>query len=123
MSGELPKDIQKNAEILCLLAKAKPKVIKKLISTADKSLIRSISSCSSNILKGKVKLDPKQKKKLARYKNIIRRVAAKKTPFESKKSMLMKGGSLVAALLGTVAPMIIQTVLPSLVNKISSAGQ
>lgn len=64
-------------------------------------LIKALCECSLNILKGNVKLNRAQKKKLCRYKNKLRALIAKKTSMKSRKQILQSGG-LIGALLGPV---------------------
>ena len=108
------KRLKKHAQILCLLSKVKPKVIKALISASDNSLIRTISSCSSDILNGVYTLTPTQKKRLKRYKCSLRKLTEKQSSLNTKRALLMKGGSMLPVLIGTIAPLLIKTILPKL---------
>ena len=108
------KRLKKHAQILCLLAKVKPKVIKALISASDNSLIKTISSCSSDILNGVYTLTPTQKKRLKRYKCSLRKLTERQTPLNTKRTLLMKGGSMLPVLIGTIAPLLIKAILPKL---------
>lgn len=116
--NKLPANIRKHAEVLVMLARAKPQLAKQIIAGADQSLLKSISECSLNILKGVVPLTPKQKSKLRRYKNRMRSLATttSKRNAKEKKALLMRGG-FVGALLGTVAPLLVSALGGLLFNK------
>ena len=111
------KSLKKHAQILCLLSKVKPKVIKALISASDNSLIGTISSCTSDILNGVYTLTPTQKKRLKRYKSSLRKLTEKPSSLNTKRALLMKGGSMLPVLIGTIAPLLIKTILPKLFRK------
>lgn len=105
---KLPRNVRQHAHVLCVLARAKPKVVRPLIAGADPSLLKAISECSHNVLQGRVQLTAQQKKRLARYKTVLRTLVAPRTSNKTKKALAQKGGFL-GALLGAVAPMIIRT--------------
>ena len=105
-SKVLPPGIKRHAHILCVLAQAKPKLVKQMIAGAEPGLLKAISECSYNILKGKVRLTSPQKKRLCRYKTALRTIAQPKTSIKTRKALAQKGGFL-GALLGTVAPLIV----------------
>ena len=111
------RSLKKHAQILCLLSKVKPKVIKALISASDNSLIGTISSCTSDILNGVYTLTPTQKKRLKRYKSSLRKLTEKPSSLNTKRALLMKGGSMLPVLIGTIAPLLIKTILPKLFRK------
>lgn len=108
-AGLLPPNVRRHAHVLCVLAKAKPKVVKELLSGADVSLLKAISECSYNVLQGRVKLTSEQKRRLSRYKTVLRTIVAKNTSCKRKKALAQKGGFL-GALLGTVAPFILKAI-------------
>ena len=68
---------------------------------ASADLIKALCECTLNILKGNIKLTTAQKKKLARYKNILRSLAVKRTSMKKRKTILQSGG-LIGALLSPV---------------------
>ena len=117
----VPSSLKKHAEIICLLAKAKPKVIREIISSADKDLIKTVSACSYNILKGNLEVTPSQKKKLRRYRENLRTISLKKTPLKTTRALLMKGSGIVTALLGTIAPILLKSVVPAIIKPVLSA--
>ena len=117
--GGVSKSLKKHAQILCLLAKVKPKVIKALIAASDNSLIQTISSCSSDILNGIYSLTPSQKNRLKRYRCSLRKLTEKRVSTSTKRALLMKGGSLLPVLIGTIAPLLIKSILPRLFKSAS----
>lgn len=117
----VPPSLKKHAKVICLLAKAKPKAIRNIISSADKDLIKTVNACSYNVLKGNVKITPAQKRRLRQYRESLRTLALKKTPLKTSRALLMKGSGLVTALLGTIAPLLLKTVLPAVVKPVLSA--
>ena len=105
----LPVNVRKHAHVLCVLAKAKPKVVKYILANSDKSLLRAISECSYNVLRGRVALTSSQKQRLNRYKTALRTLTQKRTSLVRKRALSQKGGFL-GTLLGAVAPLLIQTI-------------
>ena len=83
------------------LSKAKPPVIRTIIKGADKDLVNTLCECGLNVLKGNVPLSSTQKKRLVRYKTVLRTIARRNTSLKQKKALLQKGGFL-GALLGPV---------------------
>ena len=70
----------------------------------SRSLIRCISECSLNLLKGNIPLTTKQKKILRKYKTIIINLINKKLSSKQKGKTLrtQKGGTLLPLLIGPV---------------------
>lgn len=107
----LPPSVKKHADVLCILAKAKPKLVKQIIANAEPSLIKSISECSLNILKGVIPLTNNQKRKLRRYKNAMRQLIQTKSPNRQKKKALLMRGGFIGSILGTIAPILLPALL------------
>lgn len=97
--------VRKHADVLQVLAKAKPTLCKTIIQGADQNLMRCLCECTHNILKGNVPLSPPQKAKLTRYKKELRAVAKKTTSQKRKKQALQKGGFLPALMAPLLAPL------------------
>ena len=115
----ISKSVKKHAQILCLLSKLKPKIVRLLIQNADTDLIKTITSCSHDILNGRYSLSPHQRKRLSKYRYALRRLIERKTPLNEKRALLMKGGSMLPILISTIAPFLIKTFLPKLFQSIS----
>ena len=93
--------MKRNEPLLRLLHKLKPSVVRQVMREAPPDLIKALCECALNVLKGNIKLSPAQLKKLARYKNVLRSLAAKRTSVKKRKTILQKGG-LIGALLAPV---------------------
>ena len=93
--------LKRNEPILRLLHRLKPRVVRAVMREAPPDLIKTLCECILNTLKGNIKLNSAQRKKLLRYKNILRILGTKKTSLKKRKAYLQKGG-LVGALLGPV---------------------
>ena len=118
-AGVLPVNLRRNADSICVLSKAQPRLAKQLIAGADHNLLNALSECASNILKGNLPLIPDQKRKLSRYANSLRALRQQKKATKSKKALLMKGG-FVGALAGVLAPLLINSV-PKLIGSVVNA--
>ena len=51
-AGVLPVNLRRNADAICVLAKAQPRLVKQLIAGAHQNLVKTFSECASNILRG-----------------------------------------------------------------------
>lgn len=86
-----------------------------LLRTADKKLIKYICECALNVLSGVVSLKNCEKKKLKKYKNILRNLASKtlrkkKNSWKNKKRIIVqKGGNFLAFLLPPVLDILLNT--------------
>ena len=112
--------LEKHKDTLLVLTKAKPKLIKRIISTAPKSLIHALAECALNILHGRVPLTPFQKDKLSKFKNKLRSLTVKRLSLENKKKVLQTGG-FVGLLASLIAPLIFEgigTLVKHIKNKI-----
>lgn len=98
--------VRKHADMLKVLAKAKPATCKAIMKTADKDLVHCLCECAHNILKGNVRLSSAQKAKLSRYKQDLRSISNKTTSQKRKQQVLQKGGFLPALLAPLLAPVI-----------------
>jgi hypothetical protein len=65
--------VKRALTLLQTLAKSKPALRNAILQHAPADLIKAISEIILNILKGAIKITPHQKKRLARYKNKLRK--------------------------------------------------
>ena len=65
---------------------------------ANKEEINSICECIENFLNGNVS-DPKLKRKLAKYRQVLRKLRDKKKSIKKKKSAIIQRGGFLQALL------------------------
>jgi len=95
-------------ELLRLLAVLKPRTRKTVLKDADRSLIYSICELCDNTLAGNVPLSPSDKKKLSKYKALLRRLAKRGESWQKKKQILVQrgGGFFIPLLLSVVAPLL-----------------
>src|SRR5436190_19541308 len=59
---------------------------------ADDKLVKCIQECIFNTLKGNVPLGPNERKRLAKHKTVLRRVAAKQGDWKTKRKQLVQRG-------------------------------
>ena len=103
--------LKKNIPMLKLLCGAKPAVIRAVLKGASPDLIRALSECSLNLLKGHIPLTSNQMRQLRRHKQSVRLLAKKKTSLKRRKQLLQKGGflgALVKPLLGVLGGLLTQ---------------
>ena len=94
--------LKKTFRKIKLLSVATPRARKQLIANGGRELIDCISECCANILKGNVPLNDKQKAKLCKHKNKLRKLALKKVSLK-KKQIIKGGGFSIGATLAPVA--------------------
>ena len=95
----MAKRFEKNVDYLSVLCKCKDKQRIALIRSADEQLIKAICDCVENVISGNIPIDYKAKKKLAKYKNLLRILKSKKK-WTSKRKKLVQSGGFLTALLG-----------------------
>ena len=95
--------MRKNAQLLKVLYRAKPKLRKAMLKHVDSSCIKAICDCVLNILKNVVKTSPVEKRKLARHKNHLRVLVKKGTPIQKRRrTVVQKGEGFLTLVLGPV---------------------
>lgn len=91
----MSKKLKKHAHTLHVLCKAKPSVVRVIVKEGNKDLVEALCECCLNVLYGNVPLSSSQKKKLTRYKHLMRKLAVKSaTSVDQKKKLLQTGGFL-----------------------------
>lgn len=92
--------LKKNFALLRALESVNARQRKAIISTSPNHLIRSICEIADNLLKGNVELNPQERKRLKKYKSLLRRIVDKKVPLnDKKKALIQQGGALPAILI------------------------
>lgn len=104
--------VKTHEEFLRALHFLKPKYRKVLLKACNKEEINCICECIFNVLKGKIPLPKKQKNKLDKYKNILRKLISKGTDKVRKNIIIQKGGAFLPIILSSV----LSALLNSLVN-------
>ena len=97
-SLKMSAPIEEKFEKLRLLKESSPKVRKQILKDCNSSLLCCLCECALNILKGAVPLKEGQKKRLARFKHKLRKLASKKTRRKIKKRIVQTGGFIGALL-------------------------
>ena len=92
-----------NIDLLRVLARSSPKQRKAIIKTCHVDLIKCLAEISLNVLQGVVPINPSQKKKLKRFRSLLRALADKNVSIKTKKQKLeQRGGSLLGLLIPPV---------------------
>ena len=92
-----------NSDLLRVLARASKTQRKAILETCHIDLIKCLAEISLNVLEGVVPISPIEKKKLKRYKSLLRSLADKKVSLKKKKTKLnQSGGNLLTLLLPPV---------------------
>lgn len=102
--------VKTHQELLKALLNLKPKYRDVLLKSCGEDEINCISECIFNVLKGKVALKDKDKSKLKKQKNILRKVVSKVDHKQRKRLIVQKGGAFLPVILGAV----LSTLLSSL---------
>ena len=95
-------------ELSCsaLLKTAPPKLRKAILANSKSEVVKTLSECSLNLLRGNVKLTPCKKKKLQKHRVHLRKLADKRVSLTSKKKAIVQQGGFLLPLLGAVLPTI-----------------
>lgn len=96
-----------------MLHRASPKLRKALLADLPPEVIRLLSECAVNILKGSVTLKKKHKQNLRRHRKNLHRLANKRTTVKDKKKIIQTGGflpGLLASIIPALLPIAIQGV-------------
>ena len=109
-SDTMSHTVKKNINLLRALSLMTPKQRKSVLKTADKDLIQSVVECAYNLLLGNVNITPQVKRKLSKYKSVLRRLIKKGDSFKVKKRIIVQQGG------GVVIPLLLSAVLQTLLN-------
>mgnify|MGYP000365505319 CR=1 FL=1 len=102
--------IKSNYHALHVLKNASPRLRKAILKNADKGLILSIVECALNILNGNCKIGKCTKRKLGKFRKVLRELCKKASISKKRKLIIQKGGFLLPLL---------SAVLPSLISLIT----
>jgi hypothetical protein len=97
--------------VLKRLRKSTPFVRKKIISEADKDLIKTLCEVAHNTLQNKVPLNKKQYKDLVRHKKILRKLAKQGENWKKKKKVIKQSGGFILPLLAPILGIFLQKLL------------
>lgn len=98
---------EKNTSLLKTLCYLKKNQRTAFLRTVDNNLIKCIQECVFNTLKGNVPLGSSEKKRLAKHKSILRRIAAKKGGLKVKRKLLVQHGGFLPYLIVPILEVIL----------------
>ena len=105
--GKVSGDVKKNAVLLKVLAKGKKSTWDDILRESDTSLTRAICECTKNVISGRVRCTPNQKRKMRRHVKILRTITEKEVPIHKRRALIkQKGGflpAILAPLIGIIA--------------------
>lgn len=108
----MSRRLRDNADFLRVLAKSNPKLRRAILKCCNAELIKAICEVTLNVLRGVVPISEQQKKKLKRYKRVLRALIDKKASITKKRKFLNQTG-------GSFLPFLIPPVLSVLASLIS----
>ena len=95
--------ILKQPENLKLLHMCSPAQKKTLLKSANPALVHALCNCITNIIHKIIPISAKQKKELAKKKNVLRILSNSRTKTAKKKKLLVQhGGGILKTILGAV---------------------
>ena len=100
MSGRVKR------QVLCLqmLSRTKnTKLRKAILEYADADLISALCECAHNILRGTVRLTPREKVRLRKHKNKLRLLANRRLSITKSRREIHQNGGFLPALLAPLA--------------------
>ena len=92
------KGVKSNFHELHVLKNAKPKLRKAILTNCNRELVKTISECVLNVLKGNLKLTDSQKRKLRQ----LRSVAGRRVALSTKKKLINQRGGFLVPLLSAI---------------------
>ena len=105
--------IKKHGAMVIALAKSPKKFRTSLIREAPVGVIKCISECCQNLLKGNVPLSVAQKRRLYSKRQHLRQIASKSVSVPEKRKKLNQSGGFLPFLI----PIIAKTVLGSVLGR------
>src|SRR5215510_14799997 len=105
--------IKSNYSVLELLKSAKPKLRKAMLLNCGPDLLKSVSECALNVLRGNVKLTSCSRRKLRKHRSRLRKVADKSVSNARKRKIIVQRGGFLLPLLSAVLPVLASLVFRS----------
>ena len=87
-----------------------PKIIKQILRSADKAVVKEICNAAYNITEGDLPLSQKEKQLFRKRRPVIRFLTSKTLGFSGKQKRIQRGG---LPILAALIPFILSTVLSS----------
>lgn len=95
--------VKKHLPLLELLQKSKPKLRKSILTTCEIDFVRTLINCIYNTLNGNIKISDSEKKKLNKFKTILRKVLLTKGGLNKKREIIVQnGGGFLPCLLSPI---------------------
>jgi len=107
------KRIRSNYYTLQVLKTADPKLRKPILANCKSVLLKTLSKCSLNLLRGNVKLTPCQKMKLRKHRVLLCKLVDRHVSLSAKKKFIVQRGGFLLPLLGAVLPTIASLIFKS----------
>lgn len=102
---------EKNACLLKALCYLKKNQRVTFLRGADNNFVKCIQECAFNTLEGNVPLACNEKKHLAKHKSILRRVAAKRGSWKTKRKLLVQRGGFLPYLIGPILGAVLSQII------------
>ena len=103
--------IKKHGSMVMDMMQATPQTRKKLVKHSPSEVIKCVSECCHNVLKGNVHLSSAQKKKLYPNRQRLRRLASKSISVKKKKQILNKKGGFLSLFAPALLPLLGKAVI------------
>lgn len=107
----MSKSVKTYTEFLRSLYILKPKFRKALLKSCNDEEIKCICECIYNVLRGGVPIPEKEKDKLQKYKNVLRKIISKGKDKCRKRIIIQKGGAFLPIILGSVLSALLGTII------------
>jgi len=113
----MSKSLQKTFHFLRLISQIKNEKKRKVLMKEiceDETIYKALSEIAKNQIKGNIKLDKKQSKKLKRHSKLLKKLCLKKDKItlKKRKNLVVQSGGFLPLLLPTVA-----LILGSILNR------
>lgn len=96
------KKLRKCKHLLYVLKSANPNLRKAILKNAPKHVIDALSEICLNTVVGNVKISPKIKAKLSKYRKVLRDLSDKRTTLAKKRKLLVQKGGFLGIILSTL---------------------
>lgn len=100
-----------HGDFLRALHLLKPKHRKVLLKACGEEEINCLCECIYNVLQSKIPIKEKEKSKLNRYKNILRKLISKGKNKLRKNIIVQKGGAFLPIILGSVLTALLGSII------------
>lgn len=106
-----PSKVRQHFEFLSYLSSIPPRRQKLLIKGADRPLLESLSEICINLLHHRLELSKAQIDKLRPFERQIYQLSQRRHSVAKKKRIVQTGGAFITALLSTVLPALVSSII------------